>query len=89
VPEVLSAAASVGAGPRPEAFTVNEPVADRFSDLGVVTGRRTAGLGLVLDVHAAIYSETAGAIPPLALCSGDPAAFAAIIHLAAAVINAR
>jgi hypothetical protein len=34
----------------PEALTIDEPFADRFSDLTIITGR-TAVLGLVLVVH--------------------------------------
>jgi hypothetical protein len=33
-----------------ETFAVDEPVADRFSDLGAMTGR-TAALGRVLGLH--------------------------------------
>ena len=35
----------------PEAFTVDKPVADRFSDFGAVAGR-TAAFGLILGLHA-------------------------------------
>jgi hypothetical protein len=40
----------------PKAFTVDEPVADRFSDLGTVIGR-TAALGLVLVLHGSRLSD--------------------------------
>ena len=56
----------------PKAFTVDKPIADRFSNLGVITGR-TIALGRVFGLHGGYQrSWSAGAITPLALRSGDP-----------------